>query len=204
MESADFEDAIRNAISIGGDSDTLAAITGSIAEAFYGVPNEVQGETLRYLSDELRAIVQNFNKAITPLVVADTFRNLSTSDIKVLNGLNARIQSHSGEWAVRHESKVTETGTKTFPFAEQHELIREFVQFMYDKDLVVNFNWSEWQEGRDWYASEDEEKYANLDVETALKLLTAVIRNDRFNEGALVSAFEAGTFPKIIQKLITI
>ena len=40
-ESTSFEDAIRNAISIGGDSDTLGAIAGSIAEAYYGVPDEM-------------------------------------------------------------------------------------------------------------------------------------------------------------------
>lgn len=39
LESRDFEDAIRNAISLGGDSDTLAAITCSIAEAAYGIPD---------------------------------------------------------------------------------------------------------------------------------------------------------------------
>ena len=38
LESESFEDAIRIAISVGGDSDTLAAITGSIAEAYYGIP----------------------------------------------------------------------------------------------------------------------------------------------------------------------
>ena len=44
LESTDFEDAIRNAISIGGDSDTLACITGGIAEAFYGgVPHTIHG-----------------------------------------------------------------------------------------------------------------------------------------------------------------
>ena len=42
LESDSFEDAIRNAISIGGDSDTLAAITGSIAEAFYGIPKDIR------------------------------------------------------------------------------------------------------------------------------------------------------------------
>ena len=42
LESNDFEDAIRNAISIGGDSDTIAAITGSIAEAYYGVPDNIR------------------------------------------------------------------------------------------------------------------------------------------------------------------
>ena len=38
IKSKDFEDAIRNAVSLGGDTDTLGAITGSIAEAFYGIP----------------------------------------------------------------------------------------------------------------------------------------------------------------------
>ena len=42
MEGNDFEDVIRNAISLGGDSDTLAAIAGSIAEAYYGVPDELK------------------------------------------------------------------------------------------------------------------------------------------------------------------
>lgn len=48
-ESISFEDAIRNAISIGGDSDTLGAITGSIAEAFYGIPEEMIKAANRYL-----------------------------------------------------------------------------------------------------------------------------------------------------------
>jgi ADP-ribosylglycohydrolase len=55
LESADFEDAIRNAISLGGDSDTLAAITGSIAEAAYGVPEEIALRALSYLDAPLRA-----------------------------------------------------------------------------------------------------------------------------------------------------
>jgi ADP-ribosyl-[dinitrogen reductase] hydrolase len=60
LESTDFEDAIRNAISIGGDSDTLAAITGSIAEAFYGIPDSVGDKAFSYLSGELGEIVKNF------------------------------------------------------------------------------------------------------------------------------------------------
>ena len=46
LESTDFEDAIRNAISLGGDSDTLAAITGSIAEAAYGIPEWIRDKDL--------------------------------------------------------------------------------------------------------------------------------------------------------------
>ncbi len=56
LESTSFEDAIRIAISVGGDSDTLAAITGSIAEAYYGVPEDIKEKALTYLDLELRSI----------------------------------------------------------------------------------------------------------------------------------------------------
>lgn len=56
LESTGFEDAIRNAISLGGDSDTLTAITGSIAEAAYGIPKEIANKALGYLDAPLRAV----------------------------------------------------------------------------------------------------------------------------------------------------
>lgn len=61
LESADFEDAIRNAISIGGDSDTLAAITGSIAEGAYEIPNEIKEKAMSYLDNEIKEV---YNKWI--------------------------------------------------------------------------------------------------------------------------------------------
>ena len=63
FESTDFEDAIRNAISVGGDSDTLAAITGSIAEAFYGVPRELREGVRPYLLNQplLLDVIVRFN-----------------------------------------------------------------------------------------------------------------------------------------------
>jgi len=60
LEATDFEDAIRNAISIGGDSDTLAAITGSIAEAKWGVPEGIRREALRRLDQELLNTFRSF------------------------------------------------------------------------------------------------------------------------------------------------
>lgn len=61
LNSTDFEDAIRNAVSIGGDADTMAAITGALAEAHYGgVPQEIQGEVLSRLDHALRSEVRAF------------------------------------------------------------------------------------------------------------------------------------------------
>jgi ADP-ribosylglycohydrolase len=59
-EADGFEDAIRNAISIGGDSDTLAAITGSIAEAKWGVPEGIRKEVLGRLDYDLLEIYHRF------------------------------------------------------------------------------------------------------------------------------------------------
>jgi ADP-ribosylglycohydrolase len=60
LESNDFEDAVRNAVSLGGDSDTLACIAGSVAEAYYGIPPFIEQEALRRLDPELRSIVEKF------------------------------------------------------------------------------------------------------------------------------------------------
>jgi ADP-ribosylglycohydrolase len=62
LESRDFEDAIRNAISLGGDSDTLAAITGSIAEAAYGIPQEIFDKAWTYLDEPLRDVCRRWHK----------------------------------------------------------------------------------------------------------------------------------------------
>ncbi len=64
MESLDFEDAIRNAISLGGDSDTLAAITGSIAEGAYGVPGKIAERALSILDQDLREAFFSFREKI--------------------------------------------------------------------------------------------------------------------------------------------
>lgn len=61
LESTDFEDAIRNAISIGGDSDTVAAITGSMAEAAYGIPDRIKEKACSYLDEPLRAVVRRWD-----------------------------------------------------------------------------------------------------------------------------------------------
>lgn len=61
LESENFEDAIRNAVSLGGDTDTQAAIAGSIAEAFYGVPENLIQKCREYLPQEFLDVIDKFN-----------------------------------------------------------------------------------------------------------------------------------------------
>lgn len=58
--SQDYEDTIRTAISMGGDSDTMACIAGAIAEAYYGIPQELENRGLEFLTNDLKEIVLKF------------------------------------------------------------------------------------------------------------------------------------------------
>ena len=60
MEGTDFEDVIRTAVSLGGDCDTLTCIAGSMAEAFYGVPEEMKEACRQHLPGDMLAVVDRF------------------------------------------------------------------------------------------------------------------------------------------------
>ena len=64
LEGQDFEDVIRTAVSLGGDCDTLTCIAGAMAEAFYGVPEELQKICRAYLPDDLLAVLRRFDRQI--------------------------------------------------------------------------------------------------------------------------------------------
>lgn len=63
LEAIDYEDAVRNAISLGGDADTMACIAGGIAEAFYrDIPDEIIASTMARLDERLRLIIREFRQ----------------------------------------------------------------------------------------------------------------------------------------------
>lgn len=66
IESTDFETAIRNAVSYGGDTDTLAAITGSLAEAYYVIPPALHDMAIKRLGVPLATIIDRFEQSRTP------------------------------------------------------------------------------------------------------------------------------------------
>jgi type I restriction enzyme M protein len=92
LESSGFEDAIRNAVSIGGDSDTIAAITGSIAEAYYGVPTDIRKHSLTFLDERLLKILTDFENAYPPAFE----KNAAEKPVRV-NGRERPIKGGSRE-----------------------------------------------------------------------------------------------------------
>ena len=64
LEGNSFEDVIRTAVSLGGDCDTLTAIAGSIAEGFYGVPEELKKQCRERLPEDLRKVLRRFEETL--------------------------------------------------------------------------------------------------------------------------------------------
>ena len=73
LEGEDFEDVIRTAVSLGGDCDTLTCIAGSIAEAFYGVPDSMKAEAVKRLDKEFLDILERFDRdfRLIPLIYVE-------------------------------------------------------------------------------------------------------------------------------------
>lgn len=74
LEAKDFEDAIRNAVSLGGDTDTLGPITGSIAEAYYGIPEWLMTECRKRINKDMRVVLDDFNDVLSR---KDDFPNIN-------------------------------------------------------------------------------------------------------------------------------
>jgi ADP-ribosylglycohydrolase len=60
LDANNYEDAIRNAISIGGDSDTIAAIAGGVAEALFGIDESIREKGLSYLPEDMKQVLHAF------------------------------------------------------------------------------------------------------------------------------------------------
>lgn len=128
FESTDFEDAIRNAISIGGDSDTLAAICGGVAEAYYGIPTDIRKHALTFLDQKLMQLLILFENKYPPIMekkregMSVSIRRSDKKKVKT-GGREKMIQSASAiadEELKESETNIEET-KKNQLFAHLYE-----------------------------------------------------------------------------------
>ena len=71
LESSDYESAIRLAVSLGGDSDTIACMAGGIAAAFYGVPDDIVVKASEYLSEDIIQTIESFEAILLGSLCVD-------------------------------------------------------------------------------------------------------------------------------------
>ena len=88
----------------------------------------------------------------------------------------------------------------TFLWVSESEIVSKFRDVLFDKNIEIVFDWGNWKEGQDILENENSD-YSKLDLITLVKLITTIVRNDRFSTGYLVSKFEDGTILKTIKRI---
>ena len=192
LESTSFEDAIRLAISLGGDSDTIGAITGAIAEAYYGVPDGIKEKALAYLDEELRAIYDAWAQFAPPN--HERFKVLT----KYIGRINAGV--FQSKWVINTENDGKSEHPTHFPFVNYSRLIIEFEQEFYQfSDVHPEYELTCYggileKNGLKWDSEEMRStEPSSLDEQGVLALIMGAIRAERFCDGALLGFLEDGS-----------
>ncbi|MDX9694302.1 MAG: DUF6508 domain-containing protein [Bacteroidales bacterium] len=94
--------------------------------------------------------------------------------------------------------KKSKSRVQQFPYVEFNSLGREFLALIDELKLIVVFDWMSWKEGKQML---DDKNYEGLDAVALCKLITTIVRADRFSEGYLLSAFEDGDMLTILKEL---
>jgi Family of unknown function (DUF6508) len=131
--------------------------------------------------------------------IDENINNISKDDWNELFKLIPKIENTNifGELIV---DKKTPEGDLVFPYMSSSEIVDKFHDTVYDKKMVVVFDWMKWDEGRDILENNDSD-FSKLDLMTLVKLITSIVRYDRFSTGYLVGKFEDGTILKILFRL---
>jgi len=129
----------------------------------------------------------------------DKIEALTLQDWKPLLALIPKIKSTLtfGEWS---GGTADEEGVIQLPCCVPLPIVTQFLEVVYAIPIIISFEWVKWNEGRK-IASDDNFDLDSIDLPTKCQLVTAIVRNDRFSEGALVSAFESGLVLRILNSI---
>ena len=129
FESTGFEDAIRNAISIGGDSDTIAAITGGIAEAYYGIPSEIRKHELTFLNERLLAILVEFENKYKPIMEKKIGKNVS---IPIERDADIEVEKGSRESMMEEAFQAADKDIENAEVSAEETSSQKLFNFLYE------------------------------------------------------------------------
>lgn len=210
LESSSFEDTIRLAVSLGGDSDTIAAIAGSIAGAYYGIPEDIKAMALSYLDDDLRSIVAQW----------DEFIGRSQEQFKFLTkyiGKFAEVDQLKGAGQTKNDWSLAEDEAREDPTDEELpaaatggpvecfiEEMGQFAQAHPEYDLMHYekiLKKGELKSGGTESASIQSAKGSELDESNILASIMKSIQVGSSDEASILQGFNHGTVINWLKQL---
>ena len=139
------------------------------------------------------------NMTLNPENHTEIINAFTQQDWKPMLGLIPEIERTKEFGEIYGPEKISE-GEYTLPVWLNGPLIGRFLEIAYKMPIIVGFNWSAWDEGREM-ASDPNFDFNSIDIPTKCKLITAIVRNDRFCDGALNDAFKSGLMIRILKSI---
>jgi len=133
----------------------------------------------------------------------ESINNLTKADWQEIQSIYNEIVNHKGPFYETKGGEVEEDGVMSMPYYDSAPIVIKTMQFLYDKKLIVDFDWGAWDEGREIFRRSGENKFDDVGLIDVFKLLTAVARNSRFNEGVFDLIFESGDARLLFKRILT-
>ena len=219
FEGESYEDVVRNAVSLGGDTDTLAAIAGAMAEAFYGIPVMIMAEGKNYLPDDMLQVLEAFDTVLGRKVKDDSIDDYENNKyIKMAVSEVYRTHDQQAFWMVLDVlmKRMAEEGQAPTPMVDVNHVMDSLDpnsltmggHFSLDQDMRLTIDTMQDGEGKQWIPlfTDDEELHkgetTNISINMTIQaILESGYHSDRA-EGVVINPFgQALTLPKEILKI---
>lgn len=220
FEGNSYEDVIRNAVSLGGDTDTIAAIAGAMAEAFYGIPVTIAAYGNGYIPEDMKAILKEFDIAlgrIEPDEVMPNYENNEYIKYAVAEIRKNETDDNILQLLAVLAKRMLEDGEVLAPMVDvNHALIPENIDdlkiggtFSLEKEARLRFDTMVDSEGVEWlplFTDEDELNKGNTANIRMNVSIESILRSGIYSNraaGVVINPFgDAITLNKNIMKLI--
>jgi len=124
---------------------------------------------------------------------------MTREDWKPLLALIPEIEK-TKRFGTRYGGEENDDGTLSMPYMAPEPIVEQFIKVVYTLSIIIPFDWMSWKEGTK-IVSDASFDFDTLNLITKCQLITYIVRQDRFNEGFLVSQFESGLMLKILKSL---
>ena len=205
FDGESFEDVIRNAVSLGGDTDTIRAIAGSMAEAFYGLPVMMKVKADEYLPEDMRKVTENFHEIVFPKQKDDGYSSNGIIKVLVENFKRNPCEENIDMMVNCLIGKALEGALVPAPMVDKNNVLGAIdvndialgKDFVLEQELRLKVDFLADNNGGSWvpvYTDEaeiDAEKVANITVPLELKNLFSIAAEDDSVAGIVINPFSS-------------
>ena len=126
----------------------------------------------------------------------------TVKDWAELQDLYNRLVGHKGSFSEMGGGQEIEPNVIEMPYTIEEPIVIEARKFFLNKHLIVPYDWSHWEKGKAMFRVREEDRFKDISLTDVIKLFIAVIRNDRFADGAWADLFENGDGQRLFKRLL--